>query len=122
MTRSPEGICGCRWEARALGSLPEQLEVHSEPISIGTVLVPKRRQDPAPLHPFEALFEHGAIMERQEPLRDVDDAVWVDPDEVRIVGGVVNFREREAVHDDGLPKLFVGIGGNVRGIQKPWLG
>ena len=44
---------------------------------------------------------------RQQPLGNVHSEVWVNTDQVRIEGSMVNFGQRNAIRNDWLSKHFV---------------
>ena len=91
--------------------------------SIGPVFIPlPRRLDHLPGDPFQPEFEKRAIMDSEQPIRDMDSVIGVDPDQMNIEGRMVDLGQRQAVRDDRLPKLLVRIHDDVSGIEQPRLG
>jgi hypothetical protein len=68
------------------------LEPNRQPVTIGKILIPPRPVDHLPDDPFEPEFEKRAIVDFEQPVRDVDAEIGVDPDQVGIEGRVVEFR------------------------------
>ena len=67
---------------------------------------------------FNAELKKWPIMDLEQALRHMDDAVGADADEVIIEGGVMDLRQSDAVADDRLAKLFITIRDDVRGIEQ----
>jgi len=61
-------------------------------------------------------------MDSEQPIRDMDSVIGVDPDQMNIEGRMVDLGQRQAVRDDRLPKLLVRIHDDVSGIEQPRLG
>ena len=45
--------------------------------------------------------------------------VGIDTDQMGIEGGMMNFGQRQAIRDDGLPQPLIPVGNNVRGVEQP---
>src|SRR4051794_29636738 len=56
------------------------LETNRQPVAIGTVLKPSRPVDCPSCDPLETKFEKRAIVDFEQPVRDVDAEIRVDPD------------------------------------------
>jgi hypothetical protein len=103
--------------SKHLGSLLELLEPLRQPISIGAILCPPRQLDRLPKDPLQPKFEKRTVMNFQKPVGDMDSEIRVNPDQVGIKGCMMDFRQRQAIRDDPLPELLVGISDNVGGIK-----
>jgi hypothetical protein len=68
----------------------ELLEPDSQPV-IGTILTPSRQLDYLPDDPLKAEVEERAIMDFEQPTRDVNSLIRVDADQVGVEGRVVDF-------------------------------
>ena len=53
--------------------------------------------------PFKPEFEERAVMDFEQPVRDVNSVIRVDADQMSIEGGVVDLRQRQAIRDHRLP-------------------
>ena len=60
-------------------------------------------------------------MDFEQPIGDVNSVIGVDADQVGIEGSMVDFRQRQAIRDDRLPKLLVCIHEDMGGIEQPRL-
>ena len=67
-------------------------------------------------------FEHQAVVLVEQSVRDMQSIVGIDPDQMGIEGGMMDFGEWQAVRDDGLPQPFILVGNDVRGIKQPLFG
>ena len=67
-------------------------------------------------------FEHRAVVLPQQPLGHMQPIVRIDADQMRIEGGMMNFRERNAVGNDRLAEPLVLVRDDVRGVQQQRLG
>jgi hypothetical protein len=63
-------------------------------------------------------FEERAIVNVEQTVRDMDAEIRVDPDQMGIESPVVEPRQRQAVRDDRLPQLLVGVHDEVSGIEQ----
>jgi quercetin dioxygenase-like cupin family protein len=70
----------------------ELLEPKRQPVPIRTILTPPRQFDRLPDDPFEAEFEKRAIVDFEQPIRDVNSVVGIDADQVGIKGGLMELR------------------------------
>ena len=61
-------------------------------------------------------------MNFEQPVRDMDAEIRVDPDQVGIEGRMVDFCQRQPIRDDRLTQLLVGVHDDVSGIEEPRLG
>ena len=61
-------------------------------------------------------------MNLEKPTGDMDAEIRVDPDQIGVEGGMVDFGQRQAVRDNRLPKLFIGVHDDVSGIKQPRFG
>ena len=77
-------------------------EPKCQSVAIRAILRPPRQLDHLTGDPFQPEFEKWAIMQVEQPFRDMDAVIWVEADQVRIEGGMVDFGQRQAVRDDGL--------------------
>ena len=96
--------------------------IGGEPVAVRAKLRALRGPDQASRASLQALLEQGTIVERQQPLRDVHPAVGVDPDQMVVEGGVVDFRECDAVGHDRLAHQLVGVGHDVGGVEEVVVG
>ena len=65
---------------------------------MGPVFIPlPRRLDHLPGDPFQPEFEKRAIMDSEQPIRDMDSVIGVDPDQMNIEGRMVDLGQRQAV-------------------------
>ena len=99
----------------------ETLEANRKPIPIRPVLSPVRQMEGFAIYLLEG-FEHRAVVLVEQSVRDMQSIVGIDPDQMGIEGGMMDFGERHAVRDDGLPELLVLIGNDVRGVEQPLFG
>ena len=90
----------------------ETLEANRKPIPIRPVLSPVRQMEGFAIYLLEG-FEHRAVVLVEQSVRDMQSIVGIDPDQMGIEGGMMDFGERHAVRDDGLPELLVLIGNDV---------
>jgi hypothetical protein len=75
----------------------EFLEPARQPISIRLIRASPRQLDLLPSDPFEAEFKERPVMNFEEPVRDVDVEIRVDPDQLGIEDGPVELRQRQAL-------------------------
>src|SRR4051794_34955721 len=68
---------------------------------IGPVCCLRREMDRGSVESLETLAEHWTVPLREQATRNVNDAVGVDPEEVAVVGEMVDRAEGEAVDDRG---------------------
>ena len=61
-------------------------------------------------------------MQVEQPVGDVDAKIRVDSDQLGVKGRMMQVRQRQAIRDDRLTKLFVRIHDDVSGIEEPRLG
>ena len=72
-------------------SLLELLEPSRQSIPIRAIVTSPRQLDQCASDPLEAEFEERAIMDFQEPIRDVSSVIGVDPDQMGVEGRMVDF-------------------------------
>jgi hypothetical protein len=92
--------CGARNQARPHQGGPlkpscrllELLETNRQPVTIGKILIPPRPVDHLPDDPLEPEFEKRAIVDFEQPVRDVNAEIGVDPDQIGIEGRMMDFR------------------------------
>ena len=70
----------------------EMLEPSRRSVSIGPVLTRSRQLDPLPNDPLQPEFEKWAVMDFQEPIRDVNSIIGVDADQVGVEGRMMELR------------------------------
>jgi hypothetical protein len=68
-----------------------RLKPQRQPIAIRTILKPSRPVDQCSGDPLKAEFEKRAIMDFEQPIRDVNSEIGVDPDQMGVEGGMVDF-------------------------------
>jgi hypothetical protein len=78
--------------------------------------------DHLPGDPFKPEFEKRPIMDFEQPVRDVDAEIWVNPDQVGIERRMMDLGQRQAIRDDRLPQLLIGIHDDVSGTEQTRLG
>jgi hypothetical protein len=69
----------------------ELLEPKRQPVPIRTILTPPPRLNHLPDDPLKPEFEESAIMDFEQPVRDVNSVIRVDPDQVGVEGGMMDF-------------------------------
>jgi hypothetical protein len=69
---------------------PELLKPERQPLPIGTILIPPWQLDCLPDDPLQ--FEKRAIVDFEQPIRDMDAEIRVDADQVSIEGRMVDLR------------------------------
>ena len=95
----------------------EALEAQRQTVAIRAVLDPTRQvYDPA-VEPLQG-FEHRAIFLPEQPLGNMQPIVRVDPDQMGVECGVMDFRERDAVGNYRLAKPLVPVRDDVGRIQQ----
>src|SRR5262249_6010958 len=99
----------------------ELLEANGEPFAIGAILDPVRQTDRGSGNPFEAEFKERTVVYVEQAVGDMNPEIRVDADQIGIERGMVNLRQRQAVRDDWLTKLLVGINNDVCRIEEPRL-
>ena len=99
----------------------ETLEANRKPIPIRPVLSPVRQMEGFAIYLLEG-FEHRAVVLVEQSVRDMQSIVGIDPDQIGIEGGMMDFGEWQAVRDDGLPQPFILVGNGVRGVEQPLFG
>ena len=104
-----------------LRHLLETLEANRKPIPIRSVLNPVRQMEGFAIYLLEG-FEHQAVVLVGQSVRDMQSIVGIDPDQMGIEGGMMDFGEWQAVRDDGLPQPFILVGNDVRGVEQPLFG
>jgi hypothetical protein len=75
--------------------------------------------DHLPDDPLQPEFEKRAIVDFEQPVRDMDAEIWVDPDQVGVEGRMMDFRERQPIRHDRLPQLLVCIHDDMSGVEQP---
>jgi hypothetical protein len=68
------------------------VEPNRQPVTIGKILIPPRPVDHLPDDPFEPEFEEWPIVDFEQPVRDVDGEIGVDPDQIGIECRMMDFR------------------------------
>jgi hypothetical protein len=68
------------------------LEPERQSVPIRAILTPPRQLDLLPDDPFQAKFEKRAIVDFEQPIRDVNSVVGIDADQVGIKGGLMELR------------------------------
>jgi hypothetical protein len=64
----------------------ELLEPDRQPVAIRTILKPSRPVDQCSGDPFETEFKKRTIVNFEQPVRDMDAEIGVDPDQMSIEG------------------------------------
>ena len=100
-----------------LGPGSEYLKAHGEAVSIGVVLRSRRQADDLLVELLHRL-KHRPILLLQQSCGHMHSEVGVNPDQVCIEGGMMNFRQRNAIGNYGLAKSLVFVGDDVRRIEK----
>jgi hypothetical protein len=100
----------------------ELLEPDRQSVTIRAILTPSRPANQCANDPLQTEFEKWTIVDFEQPIRDMDAEIGVNPDQVSIEGGMMDFRQRQAIRDDRLSKLLVRIHDDVSGIEEPRLG
>ena len=72
--------------------------------------------------PHQPEFEERAIVDFEQPIGDVNSVIGVDADQMGVEGRVMEFRQRQTIRHDRLPKLLVGIYDDVGRIEPPGFG
>ena len=80
----------------------EILEPSRQPVSIRVILTSSRQLDRLLGDSLEAEFEKCAIMDFEEPVRDMDAEIGVDPDQLSVKGRMAELGQRQAIRDDRL--------------------
>jgi hypothetical protein len=93
------------------------LEPDRQPVAIGTILKPSRPVDHLPDDPFEAEFEKRAIMDFEQPIRDVDSEIGVDPDQVGVEGRMMHLLS--GVDTEGAAVANLSPGRTQRPLETP---
>ena len=70
----------------------ELLEPKRQPVPIRTILNPSRELNHLPDDSLKPEFEESAIMDFEQPVRDVNSVIRVDADKVGVEGGMVDLR------------------------------
>jgi hypothetical protein len=73
-------------------SLLELLEPSRQSIPIRAIFTASRQLDQLPDDPLKAEFEKRAVMDFEQPVRDVDAEIRVDPDQVGVEGRMMELR------------------------------
>jgi hypothetical protein len=63
-------------------------------------------------------FEHRAVMLPDQSCRHVQAIVRVDPDQMRVKGGMMDFRERDAIGNHRLAQALILVRDDVRSVQQ----
>jgi hypothetical protein len=58
---------------------------------MGPILTPSRQLDHLPYDPLQPEFQERAIVNFEQPIRDVNSEIGVDPDQVGVEGRMVDF-------------------------------
>ena len=95
-----------------LRHLLETLEANRKPIPIRSVLNPVRQMEGFAIYLLEG-FEHQAVVLVEQSVRDMQSIVGIDPDQMGIEGGMMDFGEWQAVRDDGLGDVPISV--EIRG-------
>jgi hypothetical protein len=66
------------------------LEPYGQPVAIGTILSPSRQFNHLSDDPLQPEFEKWSIMDFEQPVRDMDAEIRVDPDQVSIERRIVS--------------------------------
>ena len=101
---------------------PELLEPERQPIPIGSILKTSWSVDQCSGDPLQPEFEKRAIVDFEQPVRDMDAEIGIDADQVGVEGRVMELRQRQAIRDHWLPKLLVRVHNDVSGIEQPRFG
>jgi hypothetical protein len=64
--------------------LLELLEPQRQPVPIRTILTPPQQLDHLSDDPFQSEFEKWTIVDFEQPVRDMDAEIRVDPDQVGV--------------------------------------
>jgi len=70
----------------------ELLEPKRQPVPIRTILTPPRRLNHLPDDSLKPEFEERAIMDFEQPVRDVNSVIRVHADQVGVESGMVDLR------------------------------
>jgi len=68
------------------------------------------------MNPLEPVQEHRTIPFSEDVAAHFENAVWTDPDQIVVEGGVMELAQREAVRDDRFASRM-GVGKDVRGVE-----
>ncbi len=68
------------------------LKPKRQSVSIRTILTPSRPVDQCSGDPLEAEFQKRAIMDFEQPVRDMDAEIRVYPDQMGVEGRMVDLR------------------------------
>jgi hypothetical protein len=71
-------------------SLLELLEPSRQSIPIRAIFTASRQLDQLPDDPLKAEFEKRAVMDFEQPIRDVNSVIKVDADQVGVEGGMMD--------------------------------
>jgi hypothetical protein len=99
----------------------ELLEPKCQPVSIRAILIRPRPFDQSFGNPLQPESEEWPVMNFEQPARDMDAEIRVDPDQVGIEGRMMNFGQRQTIRDDWLPQPLISIHQDVSGIEEPRL-
>ena len=70
----------------------ELLEPERQSVAIRTILTPPQQLDHLPGDSFQPEFEKRAIMDFEQPVRDVNSVIRVDADQVGLKGRMMDLR------------------------------
>ena len=95
----------------------EPLEPHHKTVPNWAIFDPSRQTDGSAVQPFQS-FEHWAVILPEQSRRHVQVIVWVDTNQMRVEGSVMDFGERDAIGNDRLAKALVLVHDDVRCAQQ----
>ena len=93
------------------------LEAKRKPVRIRAIDRASGQDDPGPVQLLKAMPEHGTVALLENLSADMHRVVRAYPQDVAVIGGMVNLAEGETVlHDRGAS--IIGVGNDVGGIQE----
>ena|SRR4051794_13445541 len=98
----------------------EAFKAQSEPIPIGKVPDAIWQMYRAAMEPLEG-FKHWAIVLSEQALGYMEPIVGIDADQMGVKGGMMDFRQRDAVGHDWLSEPLVLVGDDVGGVKEQGL-
>ena len=104
------------------GRAPEGLKTQIESIAVRLVLGTSRIENAYAAGGLASELEEGTVVDVEEPVRDMDDAIGVDAEQIAVEGGVVDLGQRQTIRDDRVTQFLIGIANNVGGVEKARLG
>src|SRR5688500_18679464 len=111
-------MCGWRWWPPETSDSEELPVALRQTVDVGPIRPPYRDlHQRATVVLLEAVTQHRSVGLAEQARRYLDGVIRTDPEDVLVVGRVVQLAEGQAVGDDGIASR-VGVGNDVRGIDQ----